>query len=304
MKQNIPYSYGGLLSSSATAINGVNKHVAHITPAYNTAAVLTTLRTAAVNARDAMDAGILQLRELHLQREAKGAEGRAFMMLFRDLLRPTRGYRYSQAWAGTGFVNQLRIPQPLDQIETLVESAAGFLTAYPEEESAGENVTAEHAGELHTSLHTLRQAVIGKRTELRTLSAAKAAAFKALRGGLIGLKKELHQLLSAHDERWLDYGFNIPGVRQRPETPQDLEVVLVGPTALSAKWKAAPRAEYYRVWRRVAGQDPDFIVAGSPADLDFLMEALPANSTVEIAVSAINSGGESPLSPVVSVQTL
>jgi hypothetical protein len=34
------------------------------------------------------------------------------------------------------------------------------------------------------------------------------------------------------------------------------------------------------------------------------MESLPSNATVHIALSALNSGGESPRSEVVTVQTL
>ncbi len=62
---------------------------------------------------------------------------------------------------------------------------------------------------------------------------------------------------------------------------------------MALKWDAAARADYYRVFKKVLGVDEDFVAVGSPADLDFTIENLPANATVEIQISAVNTGGES-----------
>jgi hypothetical protein len=53
----------------------------------------------------------------------------------------------------------------------------------------------------------------------------------------------------------------------------------------------------------VVGVDADFVNIGSPADLDFAIEGLPSNATVQIVVSAVNEGGESEKSAVVTIQT-
>ncbi|MDB6024436.1 MAG: hypothetical protein JWM68_659, partial [Verrucomicrobiales bacterium] len=45
------------------------------------------------------------------------------------------------------------------------------------------------------------------------------------------------------------------------------------------------------------------VAVGSPADLDFTLENLPAASTVEIYISAVNNGGESQLSEKVTIVT-
>ncbi|MFN7140842.1 MAG: fibronectin type III domain-containing protein, partial [Limisphaerales bacterium] len=79
--------------------------------------------------------------------------------------------------------------------------------------------------------------------------------------------------------------------------------VLVGATAIAMKWTPAPRARHYRVWWRIAGVDADWIPAGSPADLDFTMEQLPADALVEVAVSAVNRSGESLRAEPVLVRT-
>ncbi|MDB6026989.1 MAG: hypothetical protein JWM68_3212, partial [Verrucomicrobiales bacterium] len=57
------------------------------------------------------------------------------------------------------------------------------------------------------------------------------------------------------------------------------------------------------VWKRVIGLDAEPVAVGSPADLDFTLENLPAASTVEISISAVNNGGESQLSEKITITT-
>ncbi|MFN7140419.1 MAG: fibronectin type III domain-containing protein [Limisphaerales bacterium] len=105
------------------------------------------------------------------------------------------------------------------------------------------------------------------------------------------------------DSHWLSFGLNRPGAKQRPPTPQNVTAVLVGTNAIAVKWANTPRAERYRVWRRIVDQEPALVPIGSPADLDYTMEGLPSNSLIEIAVSAINNGGESATSTPIPVMT-
>jgi hypothetical protein len=74
-------------------------------------------------------------------------------------------------------------------------------------------------------------------------------------------------------------------------------------TAAAVKWNTAARAEYYRVWIKVHGSTEDYAAVGSPADLDFTNENLPASSTIDIVVSAVNNGGEFAVSEVITVTT-
>lgn len=76
-----------------------------------------------------------------------------------------------------------------------------------------------------------------------------------------------------------------------------MKVTLIGPTAVAVKWDPSTRAGYYWVWIRVHGPNTDYTVVGTPADLDFTIENLPSNSTIEVMVTAVNNGGESPVSP-------
>ncbi|MFN7140261.1 MAG: fibronectin type III domain-containing protein, partial [Limisphaerales bacterium] len=57
-----------------------------------------------------------------------------------------------------------------------------------------------------------------------------------------------------------------------------------------------------RVWKKVQGVDEEFVPVGSPADRDFTIENLPCDAVVEIAVTAVNRGGESRRSAAITVQ--
>ncbi|MFN7139035.1 MAG: fibronectin type III domain-containing protein [Limisphaerales bacterium] len=82
-----------------------------------------------------------------------------------------------------------------------------------------------------------------------------------------------------------------------------MSATIIGENAVAIKWSAAPRAEHYRVWKNVEGTDAEPVPVGSPADLDFTIENLPADTDVHVFVSAVNNSGESRLSEAVLVNT-
>ena len=96
---------------------------------------------------------------------------------------------------------------------------------------------------------------------------------------------------------------NKPGALETPDEVENVLATLIGPTAAALKWGPTPRAQYYHVFKKVVGVDTEFILVGSPADLDFTLEGLPANSTVEIYVTAVNNGGESAISETITLVT-
>ncbi len=101
---------------------------------------------------------------------------------------------------------------------------------------------------------------------------------------------------------WETVGFNRPGFASLPTVPSKLSAVLMGTSAL-IKWSASKRAVSYRVWKKVLGVDEEFVFVESRDALDFLFEGLPAGKTIQIVISAVNSGGESAKSEVVTVVT-
>jgi hypothetical protein len=61
------------------------------------------------------------------------------------------------------------------------------------------------------------------------------------------LLSELHVVLDPTDYLWEEFGFKRPGILQMPEVPQNLAIVISGPTAVSLKWNKAARGRTYRV---------------------------------------------------------
>ena len=88
-----------------------------------------------------------------------------------------------------------------------------------------------------------------------------------------------------------------------PEAPVNVHSTFVNNVSAVIAWDDAPRADYYRVWKRVIGLDDEPVNVGSPADANFTLENLPANSPAEIFVSAVNDGGESERSAVLTITT-
>ncbi len=129
---------------------------------------------------------------------------------------------------------------------------------------------------------------------------AKADLVRKRMTDLIG---ELKMKLDGLDNRWGAFGFNKPDGVETPDIVEHVQVTLIGPTAAALKWNAAARAEYYHVFKRVQAIDQDYILVGSPADLDFTLENLPTNAHIDIVVSAENSGGEGQRFTAVTVTT-
>jgi hypothetical protein len=229
--------------------------------------------------------------------------GRTFALLARDILKPLLGTQYSEAWDAAGFRNSLYVPESLESVLRLLESLQAFFTTNPTMEWAGRNITAAQAGILIDAINTAKNAVLNQRANVDILMSDRDVKFEAMRKGLRDLINELVTLLDPMDARWLSFGFNKPGADETPDVPTGLVAVLIGPNAAATKWGASARAAYYRVWMKVHGAATDYVAVGSPADLDFTLENLPAASVIDIALSAVNDGGESALSEPITVTT-
>jgi fibronectin type 3 domain-containing protein len=115
------------------------------------------------------------------------------------------------------------------------------------------------------------------------------------------LVKELSVRLTSMDARWLAFGLNRPGQKATPEVPENVTAEVVAPDKATVKWEPAPRAEHYRVWARVKGSEQEMEVVASRTNHDFTFENLAPGSALEVAITAVNNGGESRKSEVVIV---
>ncbi len=229
--------------------------------------------------------------------------GRRFMSIVRENLKPVLGADYSVQWTAIGFIGNLSVPRAAEPLLTALQLIEGYLTAHPIADG-GPSLAAARAGVLRTALATAIAGVAAQKEVVDTALTTRDEKAAELEQALRTLLSELHQVLDPMDARWLAFGFLKPGQKQSPDRPGKVSVTLIGPNAASVKWAKAARAEYYRVWKKVIGVDEDYVAVGSPADLDFTIENLPAGSQIEVVVTAVNNGGETAFSAVAMVVTL
>jgi hypothetical protein len=187
---------------------------------------------------------------------------------------------------------------PLDQ-----SRLAAYFTSHPEQEKEDLNVTAADYTLLSTDLAAAQAAFLAQKATLAAAIKSRDEKANEIRDILSALIKALGIPLDPMDDRYLAFGFNRPGQLSTPPMPLNVVATLVGQNAIAVKWAKTARAQYYRIWKKVVGVDEELIAVGTPGDLDFTIEGLPANKTVEIAVSAVNNGGESVKTEIISVLT-
>jgi hypothetical protein len=291
------------LTSAGDAANAAATHGETIGLLQNTApkirAEIAGLRTA-FNSVDVLRAELVPLRTNVRQLVD---ESRDLLTVARDNFKSALGSEYNELWDATGLIGSLMIPRAAEEVQPLLLSFHDFLVANPGQEVPSKSVTAENFNEHFTALDGGRTAIREKEFLLDNARRDRDTKARALRKRMRDLIEELNMLIDPLDPRWKAFGFNLPGAEETPEVPRNIHATLIGPTAVALKWDAPPRAEYSRVWKRVVGVDKDLVAVGSPADLDFTIEDLPANATIELAVSAVNNGGESSPSQVVLVKT-
>ncbi|MDB6023976.1 MAG: hypothetical protein JWM68_199 [Verrucomicrobiales bacterium] len=256
-----------------------------------------------LTARETLEVGKGQLSVYReVIREVAGTS-RLFMGFTRDVLKPRLGGQFSEPWKLLGFEDSLTLLETPAELQIAMKTIQKYFEANPTHEVAALNITAARAGALFAELCASRGAAYNQEMVVGTLMEARDAASEKLRRRYRGFIAEATQLLGPLDQRWRAFGLNLPGAQQTPDAVEGLIVTLIGPNAAAAKWPTTARAEHYRVWRRVLNVDAEYIAIGSPVDLDFTIENLPSNAMVDIALSAVNNGGEGPLSEPVRIVT-
>jgi hypothetical protein len=75
---------------------------------------------------------------------------------------------------------------------------------------------------------------------------------------------------------------------------------LTGTGGEQAAWPYAVRADYYRLFLKRTGVDPDFVNIADPRDLEYTHKGLTPGSTIELYVVPMNDGGAGPAAPTVT----
>ncbi|MSU61586.1 MAG: fibronectin type III domain-containing protein [Pedosphaera sp.] len=111
-----------------------------------------------------------------------------------------------------------------------------------------------------------------------------------------GLVGELKQRIGPDDPRWRDFGLNMPGSRSTPQVPENLTAVSYGPGQILATCDEAPRATRYRFYTQISLEQPEPVFAGHSPLPSLVITDLEPDQLYQVFVSAVNEGGESPLS--------
>ena len=285
------------------AISGGTENGTAIGLKQNIPATLEIKKQDLVGADNGVAAAQAELKTRRTALTVAVAAGIAHATLCRDMLKPRFGNTYSTRWDEAGFVGSMKLPRSLGEVLFKLQRLNAFFTAHPEAESADSNVTATRCQVIMADIVTRQNAVTTQEAVLGDAVKARKAALKKAAAAIGNLVGELKGLIDPLDMRYLSFGLNRPGAFAVPNVPEAVTVVLTAPNAALVKWKAAARAEHYRVWIKVNGVDQELRAVGSRNVTDFTIEGLPANSTIEVAVSAVNNGGESLTSQVVTVVT-
>jgi hypothetical protein len=301
MQQKEYKSMDDIVAAAIKAVYGGTQNAA-LNLVYHPPAAIELSRVEFVESVGALASGRVELKTRRVTRETKRVETYNFTMLSRDNFKSVFGRKPSLNWEQLGYKDSLEVPKNPDDLAGIVGKTADFLEANPGMEVAPKGITAAQATAVYNGLTNAINAVNSQVKAIDDLTADRDFKLGVLRGNIRGLIKELGELLDPMDSRWIEFGFNKPGLKETPPAPTGVSVTLMAPDGALVKWGRTARAEYYRVWKRVVGVDAEFVAVGSPGDLDLALEGLPKNVQIEIAVSAVNNGGESPKSAGVIIQ--
>ena len=303
MTNVVTKSVPDLIAKSGVVIAGLDEYGATLGLVRHTTASVTLLRTDVITADGGYKQKKGELRAKRLALQSVSNAARAFAMQVRDSLKPTLGIQHSAAWNEVGFINSLYVSEDPAKLKVLMLDIKGYLTRNPDAEIVARNLTAVRADAFSTQLTTAIDDVAAAKYNDRSARTTRDAAVGVLRVALRGVINELNEEIEPMSDHWLAFGFNKPGQAVTPAVPAGLIAVLVGPTSVALKWNKAARAERYRIYKKVVGVDNEMVLVETREDLDFTIDALPAGKTIQIAVAAVNNGGESQLSEVVSIVT-
>jgi hypothetical protein len=300
MQNAIPRKQNALLALILECHKGALQHGVTINLQHLTAAVLLAARNDALAARKNYKDGRKLLRDKRAILASIMQSSRDFATIARDVLKPRLGKKYSQTWDTAGFVGSLEVSNDPETLLAVLQGLADYLTAHPEHEAESVDATAARAESLATALGDAIGNLNDQAQVVDGLLATQEAKFAALIKCIRDLIGELEMMITPLDARWLAFGLNKPGAAETPDAPVNLHAVLNG-ASVTLTWDASARTEHYRVWKKVVGIDAEPVAVEHRTDLAAILNELPSGATVEFAISAVNSGGESPLSEPVIV---
>ncbi len=301
----LPDNLADLETAGRDAEDGVNQLGVTIGLKQNTGPLIKADTDALSAAGDQYAAADTAVRDANGVLRVAVSNARGYLMLGRDLLKPTLGGKANTAWAETGFSDRsLAVPNGDDLLQAMLDKMKVYLTAHPNLENAPANFTAAQSGTLFAALQAARSGPNGVNAKEATRQTAKTTRDQteaALRRRLTGLLGELNQLLDPLSPHWVTFGFRKPGAPDAPDPVKSLTATALGGGRVKLDYPAAARAERYQIWRVT---DP---VTGAAELVDrteqtsYLLENQTVGATLLLQVRAVNETGEGKSSPTATV---
>ena len=275
------------------AFGGAAEHGASVGIKQNTAEAIDLTKNALVTAEAVLDEAKTEMatRTQALRNVVK--EAATFIILARDMLKPTLGTTYSTAWDAVGFVGTLQLRRNPAGIQFVLQKLKAYLELNVGAQSVEKNITPTRVQELIDSVVVKVCDVALQRAVVSRAVADRQVKLKAAMMRISNLVAELRGLVSPTDAIYGAFGLNMPGAKATPEVPESVTVKLMEPRKASVTWQKSPGADHYRLWKRVAGVDAEMVLVTTREECDFVFEDLPMDKTIELGISALNSGGES-----------
>lgn len=230
------------------------------------------------------------------------ANAKTFLKAARKVLAHYLGDSWSAAWEATGFPDQsTAVPTNAEKRMNLCSSLKTYFASNPTHESVQFGVTSALAESNFDAVSDARDDFDSKDSAVTLKDQELATALKNLKKRMRGLISELETLLADDDPRWHEFGLSMPS---DPDTPEKVKGLVLTPNLagqVMAKWKRAPRATRYRVYKQVLTVDSGPVNVVTVHDLETMLEGLTSGLTLKVFIVAANDAGEAPASDVVEI---
>jgi hypothetical protein len=219
------------------------------------------------------------------------SNAKAFIAATKNILAITLGNKWSAEWAAAGWNDPtLAVPTSTPARLGVLPAIKAYFTANPTKENAPAGVTAAQADAIHTALASAVSATNAANTASGQAKAARDGAVEKLRQRMIGLVRELTQLIPGDDPRWYAFGLNRPDDPNLPAVATGLVATPGGPGILLVDWADARRAERYKV-ETLIPPSADWTEAAQVAESEATLTGLPTGSQVKLRILSANPAG-------------
>jgi len=271
--------------------DGANTYGAAAGLLQNTGSAIRADLTAAQAAESAFQAERTNKSAKSAAQQSADSNAKSFTAATKKILSLTLGNAWSTEWAAAGWNNPtLAIPASVPERLATLPAIAAYLTANSGKENAPATVTSANATALPAALSA---AIAGVNTANVASGQAKAtrdAAVEKLRQRMIGLVRELNQLLEADDARLYAFGLNRPEDPETPAIAAGLVATTGAPGIPLLDWANARRAERYKVEIKNPN-DTDLTEAAQVSDSEATLTGLPTGQSVTLRVLSANQSG-------------